>query len=242
MGGVVTEAFNRLPLRWIEEDPEAPADRSAWFSRIPAVRQFLEQRFEFGPITVFVGENGAGKSTIVEAIATSYGLNAEGGTHNAMHSTQASESPLDEHLRLARGAGASRKGVFLRAETMHGHFGYLEGIDLPGRHNRQSHGESFLEFVFDRASVPGLWVFDEPESALSFTNSLGLLAHMSALAAAGSQVVLSTHSPVLAALPGADVYELGEWGMRRVTYEDLEIVDNWRRFLNAPERYLRHLE
>lgn len=236
-----------LPLRWVEEDPEAPADRSAWFAQIPAVRQLLEGRLEFGSITVFVGENGAGKSTIVEAIAAAYGLNPEGGTHNARHSTLVSESPLDGHLQLARGAGSSRKGVFLRAETMHGHFGYLEEIEnappgVVGQYNYQSHGESFLDFIESRARIRGLWVFDEPESALSFMSSLRLLAHMSALAAAGSQVILSTHSPILAAVPGADIYELGEWGMRRSSYEELEMVDNWRRFMDAPERYLRHLE
>ena len=240
-------ALNSLPLRWIEEHPEAPVDPDAWFAQVPAVRQLLETGIEFGPITVFVGENGAGKSTIIEAIAAAYGLNAEGGTHNARHSTFASESPLESHLQLARGAGASRKGVFLRAETMHGHFKYLHEIESEdegplGRHNLQSHGESFLEYLGARGRIRGLWVFDEPESALSFTNSLGLLARMSELAASGSQVILSTHSPVLAAVPGADIYELGEWGMRRSRYDDLEIVDNWRRFMAAPERYLRHLE
>ncbi len=240
-------ALNSLPVRWVEEHPQAPADREAWFAQVPAVRQLLEVGIEFGPITVFVGENGAGKSTIVEAIAAAYGLNPEGGTHNARHSTFASESPLESHLQLARGAGASRKGVFLRAETMHSHFGYLYEIESAdsgplGRHNYQSHGESFLEYLGARERVRGLWVFDEPESALSFTNSLGLLARMRELAANGSQVILSTHSPVLAAVPGADIYELGEWGMRRSSYDDLEIVDAWRRFMAAPDRYLRHLE
>lgn len=239
--------LNTLPLRWVEEDPSAPADRGAWFARVPAVRQLLEGRLTFGPLTVFVGENGAGKSTIVEAIAAAYGLNPEGGTHNARHSTLVSESPLAAHLQLARGAGSSRKGVFLRAETMHGHFGYLQRIEegdqgVLGRHNHQSHGESFLEFIDSRAGIPGLWMFDEPESALSFTSSLGLLAHMTELVAAGSQVILSTHSPILAAVPGADIYELGPWGMRRSAYDDLEMVDSWRRFMAAPERYLRHLD
>ena len=239
--------LNTLPLRWVEEDGSHPADRESWFARIPAVRQLLEGRLEFGALTVFVGENGAGKSTIVEAIAAAYGLNPEGGTHNARYATLASESPLDGHLQLARGAGSSRKGVFLRAETMHAHFGYLEEIEggppgAAGRYNYQSHGESFLDFIEARARIPGLWVFDEPESALSFASSLRLLARMSELAAAGSQVILSTHSPILAAVPGADIYELGEWGMRRSTYDDLEMVDSWRRFMAAPERYLRHLE
>ncbi|KIP52160.1 AAA family ATPase [Leucobacter komagatae] len=239
--------LNTLPLRWVEESANAPADRGVWFAQIPAVKQLLDEGLTFGALTVLVGENGAGKSTIVEAIAAAYGLNPEGGTHNARHSTVVSESPLNEHLQLARGAGSSRKGVFLRAETMHGHFGYLHAIEMEdggprGLHNFQSHGESFLEFVQARASMPGLWVFDEPESALSFTSSLGLLAHMVAIAESGAQVILSTHSPILAAVPGADIYELGSWGMRRSTYDDLEMVDSWRRFMAAPERYLRHLE
>ncbi|GAA2824745.1 putative ATPase [Leucobacter komagatae] len=239
--------MSSLPLRWIAEHPENPVDRNAWFAQVPAVRQLLETGLEFGPLTVFVGENGAGKSTIVEAIAAAYGLNPEGGTHNARYSTFASESPLESHLQIARGAGVARKGVFLRAETMHSHFGYLYKIESEdngplGRHNYQSHGESFLEYLGARDGIRGLWVFDEPESALSFTNSLGLLAQMLELARAGSQVILSTHSPVLASLPGADVYELGEWGMRRTRYDDLQIVDSWRRFLAEPQRYLRHLE
>ncbi|MEB0161230.1 hypothetical protein QN405_26785, partial [Pseudomonas sp. AH2 (2023)] len=56
-----------------------------------------------------------------------------------------------------------------------------------------------------------------------------------------SQVILSTHSPILAALPGADIYELGSWGMRRAKWEDLDIVRDWRSFLDSPERFLRHL-
>ncbi|MFD1201316.1 AAA family ATPase [Leucobacter albus] len=233
-------------MRWIEEREDHPADRRSWFAEVPAVRQLLDRRFELGAMTVFVGENGAGKSTIVEAIATAYGLNAEGGTHNARHSTLATESPLEAHLQIARGLGGSRKGVFLRAETMHGHFGYLQAIEeadagVLGRHNFQSHGESFLEFVQSRSRIRGLWVFDEPESALSFSNCLVLLGCMKELAESGSQVILSTHSPVLAALPGATIYELGEWGMRMRAYDDLEIVDSWRRFMAAPERYLRHL-
>lgn len=199
---------------------------------------------------MLIGENGAGKSTLVEGIAAAYGLNPEGGTQNAMPETHHSESPLHEHMRLARGAGASRKGVFLRAETMHSYFAYLSSIEQqsgagvrnPGRHNMQSPGESFLEFLSRRSAMTGLWVFDEPESALSFANCLVLIAHMNDLVREGSQVILSTHSPVLAALPGADLYELGDWGIRRAEYEELELVDNWRRFLDAPERYLRYLE
>jgi predicted ATPase len=85
-------------------------------------------------------------------------------------------------------------------------------------------------------------VLDEPESALSFGGCLALLGMLRDLAADGSQIILSTHSPVLAALPGARIHEVGEWGLRHVEYDDLDLVQTWRLFLDAPQRFLRHLE
>lgn len=158
----------------------------------------------------------------------------------------ATESVLADHLHLVRNAGATRRGYFLRAETMHGFFTYLErnpsttGTDI-AFHN-MSHGESFLELAVDRFKGPGLWVLDEPESALSFSGCLSLLAVLKDIRAAGdSQVILSTHSPVLAALPDAQILEVGPSGLRTSTWEDLDLVTNWRSFLDAPQRYLRHI-
>ena len=105
----------------------------------------------------------------------------------------------------------------------------------------QSHGESFIEYFESRARIGGLWMFDEPESALSFQSCLILIAQIRQLVAEGSQVILSTHSPLLAALPGARILELGEWGIRSTAYDDLDLVQSWRLFLDAPERILRHL-
>ncbi|MCU1479862.1 MAG: family ATPase [Subtercola sp.] len=87
----------------------------------------------------------------------------------------------------------------------------------------------------------GLWVFDEPESALSVPGCLALIGLMHDLVEGGSQIVLSTHSPILAAYPGADLIEVGEWGLRASEYDDLDLVRTWRSFLDSPERYLRHL-
>ena len=85
-------------------------------------------------------------------------------------------------------------------------------------------------------------MLDEPESALSFSGCLSLLAILKdRLDEGGSQVILSTHSPLLAALPGATIYEVGEWGLRETAWEDLALVRSWRSFLDAPERFLRHL-
>lgn len=230
------------PVRRVAEHSLAPMSRGAWPATIPAVAQLLDDGLELAALTVLVGENGSGKSTIVEAIAAAYGLNAEGGTINARHQTQPTESRLSRHLQLVRSAGASRAGVFLRAETMHGHFAYLDSIGSAGMHNFQSHGESFIEFFTDRSRINGLWIFDEAESALSFNGCLMLLSHISDLLRAGSQVIMSTHSPILASLPQARLYEVGEWGLRESTYDDLEMVRNWRLFLDAPGRYLRHFE
>lgn len=87
-----------------------------------------------------------------------------------------------------------------------------------------------------------MYFMDEPEAALSFRSTLGLISLLDLMSREGSQVVVATHSPVLVSLPGATLFELGDWGIRRVdSYDDLEVVQNWKSFLEAPPRYLRHL-
>ncbi|GMA32626.1 AAA family ATPase [Litorihabitans aurantiacus] len=227
-----------LPVRRIEADPLAVAPPDVWPATLPAVRQVLTDGLELGPVTVITGENGSGKSTLVEALAIAYGLNAEGGSTGAQHASRPSESSLGEHLRVVRGAGASKKGFFLRAETMHAFYSYLERSEFPERLHERSHGESFLDLVSDRWRLRGLWLLDEPEAALSLSGCLALVALLREQVAAGSQVVVSTHSPVIAAFPGADLIEVGEWGLRSCDYDDLDLVRGWRGFLAAPERYV----
>ncbi|GAA4623336.1 AAA family ATPase [Cellulomonas oligotrophica] len=223
-----------------EDDWRPPAD---WYRQVPAVAQVLDEGWDLSAVTVLVGENGAGKSTLVEGVAGAFGMGPEGGSTGSRHSTRPTESALADELKLLRGAGAPRRGFFLRAETMHGFYTYLE--EHPGGYDpdfhEMSHGESFLALIGSRMMQPGFYVLDEPESALSFTGSLALLQHLHELASGGSQVLLSTHSPLLAALPGAQVWEVGEWGMRRCAWEDLELVQSWRGFLDSPQRYLRHV-
>ena len=113
--------------RRVRADPERPLSRHAWPATIPAVAQLLREGLTLTKgVTFLVGENGSGKSTIVEAIAMAYGLGREGGSTGSRHGTRASESPLSAGLRLQRGIGAGRWGFFLRAETMHGFYTYLE--------------------------------------------------------------------------------------------------------------------
>ena len=246
----MSQPFGRqLPVRRVERAPGAGIDLGAWPATLPAVAQLLRDGLDLGPATVLVGENGTGKSTIVEAVAMAYGLNPEGGSTGAQHATRTSESPLNTALRVLRDPGASRWGYFLRAETMHGLYTYLEA-NPPVRpearreplFHEMSHGESFLEVLRSRFDGPGLYVLDEPESALSFSSSLGLVGVLQDLMATGTaQVLLATHSPVVAALPGARLLELDDSGFREREWEDLEVVGHYRRFLEAPVRYLRHL-
>jgi predicted ATPase len=213
---------------------------------IPAVDQIAREGMSLGKgVTFLVGENGSGKSTVVEAVAMAFGLSPEGGSTHSSHSTRPTESPLGRALTLQRGLGASRWGFFLRAETMHGWYSYIEqrpSVRNPDpRFHELSHGESFLALLETRFDGGGLYCLDEPEAALSFSSTLALIAVLQRVTAAGGQVLCATHSPVLASMPGAVILEIGEWGIRETTWADLELVWHWKRFLDTPQAYLRHL-
>lgn len=237
--------IDQRPVRSVSEDPGRGLRRDHWPATLAPVRQLLDQGLDLGGLTILVGENGTGKSTLVEGIAIAYGLSPEGGSTGAMHSTRASESSLGSALHLTRGAGASKWGYFVRAETMHGLFTYLE--DNPGpldpRFHELSHGESFQALLGSNRFVNGgFFVLDEPEAGMSFTSQLALVGQLAELAAdPRSQVLLATHSPILAAIPGATLLQLDEQGITPTHWEALDVVDHHRRFLEAPMRYLRHV-
>ena len=174
-----------------------------------------------------------------------FGMSSEGGSTGARHATRPSESVLHRHLTLTREPGGARWGFFLRAETMHSFYTYLEqnpGSDEAAFHE-MSHGESFLELLGSRFGNSGLYVLDEPEAALSFDGSLALVGILKDIAQGRrAQAIVATHSPIVAATPGADVYEVGPWGLRATPWAELRLVQNWRLFLDDPQRYLRHLD
>jgi predicted ATPase len=234
-------------------DALRPDTLDAWPFTVPCVRELLDGGLSFTePITFLVGENGSGKSTLIEAFAEAYGLDARGGRAGRKYTNDRPKTTLGEVLRLestaagARVRGGSRpgrKGYFLRAEAA---FGFMEAVS--GMHgyweedtSQMSHGEGFLTVFSAMFGDRGLYLMDEPEAALSFTSCLQLVALMDELGQTGAQVICATHSPILAATPGADIIEIGEHGTRRVTWDELELVANWRRYLNDPGFYLRHL-
>lgn len=236
------------PVRRVVRARDSDLTAPTWPASLAPVAQVLEQGLDLGAATVLVGENGTGKSTLVEAIAIAFGLSPEGGSTGAQHSTRRTESDLANQLSLHRGAGASRWGYFLRAETMHGLFSYLEDNPAPRgagepEFHQLSHGESFLAMLRSRRfASDGFFVMDEPEAGLSFTAQLALIGALSDMVTRdGAQVLVATHSPILASLPSAQIMELDEDGLHQRQWGDLELVDHYRRFLDSPDRYLRHV-
>jgi predicted ATPase len=235
---------DRRIIRRIRQAKRLPddVDLEGWPFTLAPVAQLVRDGLELTPgVTFLVGENGSGKSTIVEGIAMAYGLDPEGGTRNTKRSTYASESSLDRTLELVRSVDDPRWGFFLRAETMHGWYTHQASLG-PSRiqWHELSHGESFLAILKNRFDSEGFYVLDEPEAALSFSGCLGLLGLLNAMSE-DSQVICATHSPILTALPGARILELDADGFREVAWADLELVRHWRTYLEEPDRYLRHL-
>jgi predicted ATPase len=229
-------------------------DAQAWPWSLPAVRALHDLPLDPG-VTFIVGQNGSGKSTLVEGIAVAAGFNPEGGTTNFGFATREdSTSPLADLLTLVRGSRRPRTGFFLRAESMFNVASEIDRLDAePGLGTKViesyggvslhevSHGEGFLAIAMHRFGPEGLYVLDEPEAGLSPRSCLALLARMHDLVTEGSQFVVATHSPMLLAYPGARIYELDEDGLAEVAFDDADVVRLTRGFLEAPERYFRHL-
>jgi predicted ATPase len=215
---------------------------------VPAVARI--EALDLGtPVTLLAGDNGTGKSTIVEAIAEAIGFAAEGGELERSGELPAvPRKVLGGALEPVLSYAKPHNGYFLRAESFFNIASFIDGgsefapdLSLYGDVplHRQSHGQSFLALAANRFAGEGFYVLDEPEAALSVTGALALLAIVARAAEAGAQFVIATHSPVLLACPGARIYELDESGPTACDYDDLEAVRFTRGFLDAPERFIR---
>jgi len=197
-------------------------------------------------VTFLVGENGSGKSTLLEALAWALGFGAQGGNRDNSYTENVDGHALGQALLLSWRQRVS-DGFFLRAETFFNFATYLEEVGSTflaygGKPlHQQSHGEGFLA-LFENRVEDGVYLLDEPEAALSPGRQLtflSILYHLASMKVA--QFIIATHSPILLTLPGASVLSIEEGQLREVSYRDTEHFQLTRDFLNAPERFHRHL-
>lgn len=234
-------------MRFYETPPEG------WPFFLPPVRHIAAHGLKFdAPITFIVGENGSGKSTVVEAIAESYGLDVRGGHGGRKYSPGSEEkSPLGKYLKLdmttagMRAKAKRSQGFFLRSESAMGVFEFMSNWGVPGygwKHlSRVSHGEGYLQVLGGRFKGVGLYLLDEPEAALSFTSCLTLMKQLSEVVQNGSQVICATHSPIITALPDARILEFNEMGVETKKWAELQLTEHWRRYMANPDSYLQDL-
>lgn len=198
-------------------------------------------------ITIFVGENGSGKSTMLEAIAVNYGFNPEGGTKNYSFSTYDSHSELCDAIKLSRGIRKPKWGYFLRAESFYNVATAEEMYakeDPRGRHehfHERSHGESFLQLVQSNFQGNGLYLLDEPEAALSPQRQLTLLLEIVNCAKEDSQFIMVTHSPILLGIPGAEILSFDDGQIHPIDYEDTDSYQITKMFIENKEQLLKRL-
>lgn len=236
--------ISSIKIDWEKIEP------SSYIRKIPSLNTLEELNFGHN-ITFFVGENGTGKSTLLEAIAIAYGFNPEGGSKNFNFSTRDTHSDLCQALSLTKGYKKPNDSYFLRAESFYNMASRLDeyesGILNPYRAyggkslHEQSHGESFLALMQNRFTCGSLYILDEPEAALSPQRQLSVLMHMHYLAQKGTQFIIASHSPILLGIPDAAILSFDESGITPVTYEETESYQVTEMFINSREYLLNRL-
>ena len=236
--------FSTLPISGFSIDWKKISSDS-FLRSIPAINGLESLSFR-QPITFFVGENGSGKSTLLEAIAIAYGFNPEGGTKNYSFSTYDSHSELYQAIRLSKGPVKTHWGYFLRAESFYNvatkEAEYSEEDESKAKHlHRKSHGESFLETAQDNFRPHSLNLIDEPEAALSPQRQLTMFLEIYRCAQAGAQFIIITHSPILTAIPGAEILSFDDGVIHPVQYEETGCYQITSMFINQRENLIRQL-
>ena len=220
---------------------------------LPAVRS-LKGGIEFNQaVNFFVGENGSGKSTVLEAIADKWGFSRQSGNRSKSPGSRSYWTKLARFLTLSRNVTRPMDGFFLRAEsffnfasemdeleedpwTANGYFNY-GGKSL----HEQSHGEAFLSLFLNRFDGHGIFLLDEPEAALSPARQLAFLVRLHDLVRENSQFIIATHSPIILAYPGATIFQFDEDGITETTYRETSHYELTRRFLEDPKRMIQSL-
>jgi predicted ATPase len=239
-------------LNTVRFDPEHGVDWESHPFCVPAIRQLKE--LELHPkVTFFVGENGSGKSTLLEAIAEKLGFKSHGGGRNGRSGEEEGGSPLRRMLNISRTQNRPMDGFYLRAESFYNFATELDELEKTpfcggalrsygGRSlHEQSHGESFMNLLTERLHGHGIYLFDEPEAALSPQHQLSMIVRLHDLVQDFSQFIITTHSPLIMAYPDAWIYQFTSSGIHRITYEETEHYRITRSFMRDHEGMMRHL-
>ena len=214
---------------------------------IPSIKNLNEISLEKN-VTFFAGENGTGKSTLLEAIADKCEFNTAGGGRNNMYDVYASESELGKYVRLSWMPKITN-GFFLRAESFYNFATHIDEIDTTGFKDyggrslhQQSHGESFLSLFLHRFRGKSIYLLDEPEAALSPSRQLTFLRIIHDLTLNGdTQFIIATHSPILLGFPDADILSFDGDQIRRIDYETTDHYQVTKYFLNNRSKFMSEL-
>src|SRR6202163_1630248 len=235
-------------LRRIWLEPSRIADRAAYPFCLPFLHDDFELSFDRS-MTIIVGENGTGKSTLLEGIAVLAGYDEAGGGkgYRPVDHARAVEA-LGGRLPPARRASWLPKitnGWFSRAESFFSVARYVDEAALdvgapPPDFLSHSHGEGFLRFFQERCQRQGIFIFDEPESALSPNRQIEFLKLLRRMDASKiCQIIMATHSPMLMTYPGAQLLRLSKYGLEPVTVEETEHFRIMREFWTAPAEFMK---
>jgi len=245
---VVLSFLKKITFHW---DRVAKADTFPF--NIPSLKSLHVLDTDFN-VVFFMGENGTGKSTLLEAIASKCGFGALGGSRNNFIDDPV--GPALEKILTLSWLPKVTNGFFLRAETL---YSFACQLDSMAREpyggggvvyepyggsslNELSHGEAFLALFNNRFNSRGLYILDEPEAALSPQRQFAFLRIINQLAQSGqAQFIMATHSPIIMAYPGAVIYSFDSARVSRISYEETEHYRLTKAFLNDRERFLAHL-
>ena len=232
---------------WI--DAARVPDREAYPFRLPFLADDFELRFERA-ITIVVGENGTGKSTLLEGIAALAGYDGAGGgkgyrTVDHSDALEVMGGELSDALR-ASWLPKITNGWFFRAESFFSVARYLDKAAKddpfggpPPDFLSHSHGEGFLRFFEERCQRQGIYIFDEPESALSLARQMEFLKLMQRMEQSTiCQIIMATHSPMLMAYPSARLLRLSKYGLEPVTVEETDHYKVMREFCHDPRGFV----